>query len=247
MSTNARPLPSVPLQTLIGLVGVAALHGLAYLVLWLSFGVAMGVAIFGAFLLAFALAYKHVLPSAKAMAVGFVALYVGVVCVLLHTVFPLFPLGPTVILKDVSEAPQHLAAGALKLESKGRTLRQYAGEYTDTSGKYDLHYRVYPVVPSGWKPTEPVPLWEGQEGDSTESDAPSDDVAVLFQPQDTYHEAIAEAVKRFQLTSSPSAPVIYWTSQDTLEGRKRTGYILIFSAYLVWLVLSLVLRTPRPR
>ena len=225
---------------------MAIIHGLAILLVRVSFGLAMGVSIFGTFLLAFTLSYKHLLTGKKAVVQGLVAGYVGAVCVLTHSVFPLLPLGPTVEVKDVSQAPQHLAAGVLELGAEVETLREYRGAYVDRSGEYDHEYGVYPIVPRGWKAGQPIPLWEGHSGSASDPEVPSDSVAVLHRPQDTFREAIADAEERFNLTSSPSAPVIYWATPKVLEDRKRLAYILTFSAYLVWLVLSLLIRTSPP-
>jgi hypothetical protein len=113
-----------------------------------------------------------------------------------------------------ADRPEHARADVFHF-ADGRVHPKYHGLRVQTvrrrGSSSTFHYRVAPLVPDGWKESDPVPAWAAVEGART--DAWSRDCRGGYRSgeETLFRELIDETAARHKLTTRGTAPILVWT------------------------------------
>jgi hypothetical protein len=149
----------------------------------------------------------------------------------------------------ISDLRHHSYAARLRF-----TDARVATEFTATADAYRLHsssgvraWLVAPIVPTSWTPSEPVHAWAvaGVSGygpldfrtpRSWQQNyrAAVRYVSTAFSPA---HTAVDHALARYELTTAPDAPLLYWVEEPrTIISDERTFLAwVMFAGAATWL------------
>jgi len=147
----------------------------------------------------------------------------------------------TISLRDIRQYPR---AANLRF-----TDARIATELTAIADPHRLSgtWRVAPIVPTDWTPTEPVPAWAvavvsgfGPRDFRTPRSWQQDyRAAVRYVPTafSPAYSAIERALARYDLMASPDAPLLYWVEEpQTVITNERTDLAwIMFAGASTWL------------
>jgi hypothetical protein len=157
--------------------------------------------------------------------------------------------GPTSGPIALTDVKHHSYAARLRF-----TDARVATEFTGTADAYRLHsssgvraWLVAPIVPTNWTPAEPVQAWAvaGVSGygpldfrtpRSWQQNyrAAVRYVSTAFSPA---HTAIKHALARYELTSAPHAPLLYWVEEPRAVISDERTFLawVMFAGAATWL------------
>lgn len=115
-----------------------------------------------------------------------------------------------------ADRPEHARAHVFHF-TDGRVALNYEGTEVLSRKRGRITYYVAPVVPEGWKATDPVPAWVAAEswrteGVSTGWKSPWRG-GYRIRPEIAFDRLVRETAGRHRLVTAPNAPILVW-SQD---------------------------------
>lgn len=159
---------------------------------------------------------------------------------------------PVIAVAD-ADLPAHASCDVFHF-SDGRVLRKYHGQRELSGRRRHLFYHVAPLVPDGWKETDPVTAWVAAElggvGLPASWDQPHRGGYRTGLSSTDFKQLVDETAASRHLVSRANAPILLWDAQprESLESSIRAelwSFLGVDALVLASMLVPFFLRKPR--